>query len=557
MGRAILVLAAAILLGLVTISYGGQQTRMATDETSADYEYKVVARDIAHSGLDKALSDTRTKLMAGQKSWSGVEVAGGSYDATVTDNMYGDMTIEVEARTNDVVHSVQSNVIFESPFPAAVVLSGDDIQSMGVGNGFRISGMDMRSPSRGAGNGFLRPVYGIMANSATNASSAMSNMPAGSIVGQGGDASITSGVDITAYESLYLEALSSASLVSPLPPYSGTYGTVDNPTVVRVTGDFSPTGNFSGAGLLIIEDGDVNISGSFDWEGLVLIRRVAVPNVSIQLGGNATIHGGLIAMESTGASSSTECVDVPFSIDGIQTVPQVPFAVRFDVLGAAISAGGAYDMPVTSMVHLGTSDEQPWGSYANPIAANLNTGTRFEYEPDQLFEAGTGITVSARSWSKLPSQNGDQVSEWEISMEQNSAAGGSQLTVLRNGDNVPDLSGYLDQASAASFVAEYIGDDGTMHLADNQTIYLFELGTTNSHSAAWDMQDLVVLVTLARADAGCEVVASTAGSISFEMGGSAAVQFSGEAIAKLGQVLPSVRASSKVVVAAQKEMTAN
>ena len=36
-----------------------------------------------------------------------------------------------------------------------------------------------------------------------------------------------------------------------------------------------------------------------------------------------------------------------------------------------------------------------------------------------------------------------------------------------------------------------------MVLSKNQAIYLFELGTTNTGSSAFDLQDLVVLVTLA------------------------------------------------------------
>jgi hypothetical protein len=271
------------------------------------------------------------------------------------------------------------------------------------------------------------------------------------------------------------------------------------------------------------------------------------------MGGDAVIHGGLVAMEATGAVSTSECVDVPFTIDGLQTVPQVPFAVRFDVLGAAISAGGAYDMPVTSTVRLGTTTTAPWGNYSDPITANLNTGTVYNYEPEGTFEAGTGITISGRSWVKKLEQDGDIAADWKVSMEQNSEAGGSQLLVLRNGDPVPDLDGYLDQTSAEDFVADYIGTDGKMKLAENQSIYLFELGTSNQSSPAWDLQDLVVVVTMVRGDAACSDVTTASGSIAFGIGGSAHIHYSGEAIAKLGKLLPSVQAASKVVIASQKE----
>ncbi len=339
-------------------------------------------------------------------------------------------------------------------------------------------------------------------------------------------------------------------------PFSGSYGSSSAPQVVVINGDFNPTGAFSGAGLLVIQDGDVNVVNAFSWEGLVLIRRASSPAVSIQFGGNSVIHGGLVAMEATGSTATTECVDVPFTIQGTETIPQVPFQVRFDVLGAAISAGGSYDMPVTSKLHLGDSTATPWGDYSNPIAGNLNTGSVYDFEPAGSLPAGTGITVSGRSWVKNFEQNGDTPEEWSVSMEQDSQSGGAQLEVLRNGDPVPDLAGYLDQASAEEFVGDYIGTDGNMRLAQNQSIYLFELGSTDQSSAAFDQQDLVVVVTMVRADAACTEVTTAAGSISFQMAGNAHINYSGEAIAKLGSILPSVQVSSKVVVASQKESTA-
>ncbi|NNE35042.1 MAG: hypothetical protein HKN13_07400 [Rhodothermales bacterium] len=553
MGRAILVLVAASLLGLVSIAYVGQQTRVATEETTADYGYKVIARDIAHSGLDKALSNARVDLMSGQKTWTDVSMGGGSYDVNVVDNMYGDMTINVDAKADDAVHSVQTNVLFEAPMPAAVVLSGEDIVASATGNTFQISGVDRRAPSVASGNGFLAPIYGVMANTPDVANEVLSSMSADNIVGQGGVASVSNGIDMGWYHDLYTSAMSSASLITPSAPYSGVYGSTSDPKVVLINGDFVPTGSFSGAGLLIVGDGDVNILDSFSWEGLVVIRRADVADISIDLGGNTVIHGGLVAMEATGAVSTSTCTDVPFTIDGLQTIPQVPFAVRFDVLGAAISAGGSYDMPVTSTVRIGDDTTAPWGDYGNPIDANLNTGIVYDFEPEGTFAPGTGVTVSGRSWVKNFEQDGDLPSEWSVEMEQNSESGGSQLTVLRNGDNVPDLAGYLDQTSAEEFVSGFIGDDGKMKLAENQSIYLFELGTSDPSSAAWDMQDLVVVVTLVRADAGCETTAAAAGSISFSMSGSAQINYSGEAIAKLGAVLPSVQMASKVVIASQKE----
>ena len=65
--------------------------------------------------------------------------------------------------------------------------------------------------------------------------------------------------------------------------------------------------------------------------------------------------------------------------------------------------------------------------------------------------------------------------------------------VLREGDAVPDIDGFLDQGNVVSFLTDYI-DNNKINIGKNDVIYLFELGTTNTKSAAADFQDLVVLV---------------------------------------------------------------
>lgn len=78
-----------------------------------------------------------------------------------------------------------------------------------------------------------------------------------------------------------------------------------------------------------------------------------------------------------------------------------------------------------------------------------------------------------------------------------------QVRVLKNGQDVPNLDGYANQQSVASYVADYVNDQGQVVLDPNQAIFLFELGVdlngyapgSNLPSAA-DFQDLVVLMTV-------------------------------------------------------------
>lgn len=77
---------------------------------------------------------------------------------------------------------------------------------------------------------------------------------------------------------------------------------------------------------------------------------------------------------------------------------------------------------------------------------------------------------------------------------------GTQVLTLRNGDRPPLFAPHGTQRAIDSYLTEYINrDTGRIRLADNQVIFLFELGTTDRSTTAYDMQDLVVLATVAPA----------------------------------------------------------
>lgn len=189
-----------------------------------------------------------------------------------------------------------------------------------------------------------------------------------------------------------------------------------------------------------------------------------------------------------------------FDIVNNAVVPRKPFVTKVTVLGAAIRSG-SYDMPVTIQVHMGNDDVTPFGGFGSPTAGNLNdgAGVRRKILEDKR-DANTPITITAKSWIKESSSySGSSDSHWGSYLSFNSADGGQQVKVLRNGDDVPNIAGMDGQSNIAHFVRDFVDTaSGKMKMADNQVIYLFELGTTNMSSSAADFQDLVVLVTLAK-----------------------------------------------------------
>lgn len=89
------------------------------------------------------------------------------------------------------------------------------------------------------------------------------------------------------------------------------WGTEQNPKIVYVKGSPDPTSMFTalslsggtvGYGILIVEDGDVKISGNFNWNGLILVTGSYV-GVGFMGGGNQAVYGTVISNE-TGADPS-------------------------------------------------------------------------------------------------------------------------------------------------------------------------------------------------------------------------------------------------------------
>jgi hypothetical protein len=74
---------------------------------------------------------------------------------------------------------------------------------------------------------------------------------------------------------------------------------------------------------------------------------------------------------------------------------------------------------------------------------------------------------------------------------------GTQVLTLLDGDTVPVFTPLGGQRTIETFLSPYISSTtGKVTLAKNQVLYLFELGSTDPRSSAYDMQDLVVLATI-------------------------------------------------------------
>lgn len=177
--------------------------------------------------------------------------------------------------------------------------------SGGLGSTPSISDVDVRASWKG-GRRYLPSVVPIQTNMASSAFNLNTKLKLGQIeveVGAGSDSTST-GFDRSFYEQLYTVGKANADLT-----YSGFFTVLNDPTVdwgslddpkivvVQVGLQISSAllAHFSGAGLLIIDGGLLNLTaGNFTWDGLIIVRG---PVLNVQLGTGTTVHGGLVMLD--------------------------------------------------------------------------------------------------------------------------------------------------------------------------------------------------------------------------------------------------------------------
>jgi hypothetical protein len=178
-------------------------------------------------------------------------------------------------------------------------------------------------------------------------------------------------------------------------------------------------------------------------------------------------------------------------------VPNVESTMKVQLLGGDITCGaGGPNIPTSATINLtgGTSLTQAvptTGEYTYTVAANTSINI-------------TGVAQGNSSSGGCKSH---------YMMANSSTSQGSQVLTVLDGNTVPVFTPVAGQRTIDAFLAPYIDSStGKVKLAPNQAIFLFELGTTSKSSSAYDMQDLVVLVTLTPNQT--TTTASTSGSSS-------------------------------------------
>ena len=567
MGRFWMFTVGAILLAASYLLFSSQRTTIEAREEQSDYQFLGIARDNVESGFDRGVSAIKRDLMDVPTTFPRSSMDDGYYDLNVIKHRYGNLDVVVDAHSGDASYQFQGNVIFTAPLPGAFVVE-DDVVDVSVSGSYQISGVDRRINSMEAGAGFNNPVRGIITTE-SHATALSGTLDAYSVLGIGSSpddpvdqGSIIGGYSETEIEAFYQDAKTNATTVlapdsdgnvSESAFISAANGSSESsPKIIRARGNLTLNSSVQGYGMLIVEDGDLKVfAPSFDWQGVVMVRKELKDTVAVNLQ-NTSVNGGFIAYDYESGVQQGQCVP-DFDIVGDEAVVNDPFALRVEVLGAAISAGGAYDMPVTARVNVGGTAYEPWGDYDKALDGNVNTGNTgitYLWEPTDIFPAGSTISLDARSWERDNDTDGTEESHWSVSMEEHSSTAGPQIYLLEDDDAVPDVGGFMGQYSVEEFLDDYIENDQLV-LDANQGVSLFELGSTDTDSDAFDMQDLVVVITMVDASQGGCVPGGGTSRLEMDLN-DAEFHYSSEAIAKLGLYLSTIRDVTDVRVTESK-----
>ncbi len=551
-----LLVVATLLTGSVLLN-NTRRSSLEAHKRQAQHEDDVLAKEIALAGLEAAISQVKRNFDTWREGFSDVSYLGGTYTVTVSGPPEGPVVITSVGTHRDVSRTLKVTLVRDFDFDAAVLVVAPGIEEVEFsGDAFLVSGYNTLPPSLGGGDAGGSSTHAVKTATAVLEEAFeqyITPNTADNFVGVGGNKDIVSGALDLDVEALYQEikAKVPSSHVYSGGDYEGTmtFGTAASPGIFVFTDDVEFEGNVKGFGVMLVE-GEFEASGNFTWEGLVFVRKKG--ELEIELSGNARIYGAVVIVNE-------EEEGISFEVEEGSVIPEVPFNARVEVLGAAISYGSRYAMPVTAAVRVGTKLYEPWGDYADPEEGNVNADAGpnahpAEYVIPDAYPADTPITVTGTAWYKRWRRvRGRWVKTWVPYREIDSQNGGLYVRPLRNGDAVPNISGYLGQSSIEDFVAPYIGDDGRIELADNQVIYLFELGTRNLSSSAADFQDLVVLVTLARASeevshSGSSEEEDLDDGMKIEMEGNAQIHYSAQALQRIASLLDNIGGGDGAIV---------
>jgi hypothetical protein len=272
--------------------------------------------------------------------------------------------------------------------------------------------------------------------------------------------------------------------------------------------------------------------GAAEYYGMTLSSGTngtkVVATVSEIRGGasGATLPTIAVSTPSSSPSSSPSPSSTPTPVAVVPTLPSAftnsggvvttvsTSTMTVRNLGGTITCGaGGVNIPVSGTININvpTTTTTTTRVKGKNVTTTTTTNTPVAGAPKALGGVGSDMTfnnVPKDAKLDITGVAGNGSVCGKFSFTANSATSqGTQVLTLVDGDTVPLFTPFGGQRPIDSFMSSTSTNPltglplintstGKVSLAKNQVIYLFELGTSSKSSAAYDMQDLVVLATI-------------------------------------------------------------
>lgn len=302
MGKASMLSVIAVLIGTSVITFGFQRTSVETGAVQGDYQEELIARRMAESGLNMALSKTQRDFDSWRSGYTTTSYKSGTFSVSTSGPATGPIVLSADGTYGDANYRIESNLSRLAPSPAAVLLNADTANVSLSGSDWLITGRDTpTSGTEGWGRGsFVNGVWAKTNGIQTAFQDASTGSEKDNIRGELPEHDIISDDLSTDLEAFYTEAYNLATTVyNSDQTFSGstTIGSPSAPEIVLVKGDATFTGSVKGYGMLLVE-GDLQASDNAEWHGLVFAKGAGEMDVSFS--GNAKVYGATYVTHVSG-----------------------------------------------------------------------------------------------------------------------------------------------------------------------------------------------------------------------------------------------------------------
>ena len=302
MGRALLIIVAALSLAGLTYGLTQQTTRGETAAREVNVQHDALAQSAARGGFDAALhallDDLDTRPAVADRATS-AEGGYGHYDVRSADTAVGSVRLTAEGRYASAGYVVEADVIEVLALGAPVVIDARKAKASFRDDAY-VSGLDRRVPgTQGGSGGPAGAMPAVLFRDAALRAEVTDDWDADDLAALEGRGPTAVGMPPAAVAELVQAALADAATttVSELELGGRTLGTPLAPVAVHVSGDATIDEDGLGYGLLVV-DGDFAMKENGQWEGLVVVRAEAGQKRKVELKDEAALYGSLVLLGS-------------------------------------------------------------------------------------------------------------------------------------------------------------------------------------------------------------------------------------------------------------------